>query len=296
MLTPSRLVRSVLKLGARRYPLMSGAASLANKNPFRWASRDEDLVPVQLRDGSTLFVHLNDYVGRTAYYFGDLDRKLTAVCKATLRPGDVMLDIGGNYGLVTMQAAKLVGPAGAVHVFEPQPDLAHLIERSASENGYKQIEIHNVGLSTEDKDLEMTVPRGNRGAASVSHDLNGRHLSVKMRSGSKFLQGAVGSRRPRLIKIDVEGHESEVLQGAIDWIKEVGPEVLIFEHNSQNSMWSLPGVQNLVELGYSFYGVPKARLRLSLTPIAVGAPTWPRFHDIVAIHPTSDWRPPAGFR
>jgi len=282
---PVRLLRSVAQGLSRLYPLYSGCGSIANSSPFRFLSSDEQLVETRLRDGSAIQVHLNDYVGRSLYFFGDLDPKLSWLCRAVLRPGDTVLDIGGNYGLITMQTARLVGANGRVHAFEPQPDLAELIGSSAKRNGYSQVTVHNLGLSSSDADVTMTIPLHNRGMASVNPDgLTGRTIAIHLKNGTSYLR-SLGLPKVRFIKVDVEGHEAEVFSGARAWLEEAQPETIVFENAEESqSFWEHPGVQVLAKLDYDFFGIPRVKLRMRLEPIPRDVPRAPHFHDVVAVH------------
>jgi len=284
--------RAGLRSAARGFFLLSGCGTLANTRPFSWAANEEAITPARLRDGSILYVHMNDYVGRAAYFFGDLDPKLSWICRSVLRPGDLMIDVGGNYGLITMLAAGLVGPSGEVHVFEPQEDLVSMIHDSCAANGYQNVRVHPYGLSDADAEVRMTIPPTNRGMATVARELRGHHTTVVLKQADRYLDHALGARRPRLVKIDVEGHEAQVLSGASSWLARVQPEVLVFEHNSDSALWDMPGIDTLCDHGYRFFGVPKVKLRMRVEPLVHGQATRPRFHDIVAVHPQSDWAPP----
>lgn len=286
MQTTSRaLLRVVLSKLLRLYPLLSGCGTLANMRLLAWSAGD-GLSIARLRDGSLLHVHLDDYVGRAAYLLGELDPKISAVCRAALRPGDTMLDVGANYGLVTMQAARLVGPTGFVHAFEPQPELAELIRQSAALNGFAHVTVHPVGLSDGNSDRTMCVPEKNRGMGTVSADLPGRRITVILKEASRYLSSTY-CRRPRLMKIDVEGHEAAVLFGAARWIATTKPEIILFEHNDPRA----PDVFDLLQShGYMIFGIPRAMLRMRLVRLAPGEHGFGPFHDFVAVHQTSSWR------
>lgn len=287
-----RVARGGLRACARGFFLLSGCGTLANTRPFAWAAAEGVITEATLRDGSLVYVHLNDYVGRAAYYFGDLDPKLSWICRSALRRGDLAIDIGGNYGLVAMLAAGLVGGRGSVHVFEPQRELARLIERSSQANGYAHVRVHPIGLSDVDDELTMIVPRDNRGMGTVARPLVGQETKVVLRQGERYLAQHLGTRRPRLVKIDVEGYEPQVFTGLANWIRQVAPEIFVFEHNGEASVWDMPGLASLREAGYRFFGIPKVKLRMQVVPLAIGQPTRPRFHDLIAVHPTCDWTPP----
>ena len=85
---------------------------------------------------------LDDFAGRAAYYVGDLDRKLTGIMRRIVRPGDRVLDIGANLGIVTLPMAMAVGERGAVHAFEPNPVMQEHLERSLRRNGLNNVRLH----------------------------------------------------------------------------------------------------------------------------------------------------------
>src|SRR5438067_1424811 len=120
----------VAQRACRLYPLFSGCGALANLPLLRRLAPPAGTVTTDLRDGSRIRVRPGDYIGRAVFFFGDLDPKLRWVFSRVLRPGDAALDIGANCGVMSLFAARLVGPAGQVHAFEPQPDLAALLRES----------------------------------------------------------------------------------------------------------------------------------------------------------------------
>jgi hypothetical protein len=97
---------------------------------------EKDPKIVRLKSGELLIIIPDDYVGRSVYYFGDLDPKLSWLCRKILRRGDTAIDIRANLGVVAVLMAGVAGSSGTVHAFEPQPDLASLIVRSAELNTF----------------------------------------------------------------------------------------------------------------------------------------------------------------
>ena len=63
---------------------------------------------------------------------------LTEALSAVLTKGAVAVDIGANLGYFTLLMAELVGPAGAVHAFEPNPAIADRLARSCDIDGYSE--------------------------------------------------------------------------------------------------------------------------------------------------------------
>jgi FkbM family methyltransferase len=66
------------------------------------------------------------------------------------------LDVGANFGLLSLVASDAVGPEGAVHAFELQPHLAAMLERSTRPNRFNQLCVHHVALS--DRDIAGPLP------------------------------------------------------------------------------------------------------------------------------------------
>nr|MBN1230031.1 FkbM family methyltransferase [Anaerolineae bacterium] len=133
-----------------------------------------------------------------------------------LRPGDVFIDIGANKGDFSLLAARLVGQNGQVLAFEPEPTNCHWVQKSITLNGYTNIALYTIALS--DKADMATLYIGEK---SGWHTLipGQRHrdkgtISVKTRTLDDCLreQGVLDS--VNVIKIDVEGAEMSVLQGA----------------------------------------------------------------------------------
>lgn len=284
-----KLLRGLAKGVSRCYPFYSGCGTIANSAFYRSLSDENQLVETRLRDGSRIQVHLNDYVGRSLYFFGDLDPKISWICKRILRRGDTVVDVGANYGLITLQCAALVGHEGRVHAFEPQPDLAALIRSSCQLNNFPQVTVHELGLSNADADLPMTVPEHNRGMATVNPDIPGRAITIHLKHAGAYLT-SIQKTPVRFMKIDVEGHEVEVFTGAKDWLESVRPEVIVFETEADSPVFeSHPGVKLLNSMNYAFFGIPRVRLLMKLIPIQQGGNSATGFHDIVAIQRTSSF-------
>jgi FkbM family methyltransferase len=279
-----RVLRVVTQRLSRLYPLYSGCGTLANSPFYRFLSSSAEVVETPLRDGSVIRVHLNDFIGRSLFFFGDLDPKISWLCRRVLRRGDTMLDVGANYGLIALQAARLVGAPGQVHAFEPQEDLADLFLSSCARNGYRQVTVHRLGLSDTDAVAPLRVPLHNRGRGSVNREsVSGRTLSIPLKNGSAYLRG-LALPKVRLVKVDVEGHEAAVFTGACAWLREAQPEVLVFENTEEAlPFWHRPPVRVLADLDYDFFGIPRVKFRMGLERIPAHAPAVPRFHDVVAV-------------
>ncbi|MBU8540743.1 FkbM family methyltransferase [Falsiroseomonas tokyonensis] len=262
--------RSMLQFLGHRYPLYSGCGTLANSAPWRsiMAGHDEEAVARVRGTRARLIVPVQDFIGAAVHSFGDLDPKVTWVVRRILRPGDTALDIGANLGLVAVAMADAVGPQGRVEAFEPQPRFAALARRSAALNGFRHLTIHDVALGRRDATVQLHIPRHNKGTASIARVEGAEDvIEVPQRAAGAML-ASLGLGPIRLLKIDVEGYEPEVLGGAEAYLRRNPPDAILFELNEYaGAFHDQPLVGQLASLGYRFAEIPKCLWRMRLRQV-----------------------------
>ena len=96
------LRQSAIASVTRYYPLFSGCGTIANSKLIDALSGDVTGKLWSKVPGGEVLADINDYVGRSAFFMGDLDRKITWICKQLVNNGDVVLDIGANIGMVSI--------------------------------------------------------------------------------------------------------------------------------------------------------------------------------------------------
>jgi FkbM family methyltransferase len=195
-------------------------------------------------------------------HFNTLDPLIERLPEFVSRSGSA-LDIGANEGMFTVALAKI---ATKVEAFEPQASLVEAILPYASRVD-SNVAIHNCALS--DRSGEMTlqiplVPRSNRreylarGLASLGtravkeyNEVVRTQVSVKRLDDFRF-------RNVSFIKIDVEGHESCVLAGALETIRACHPVMLIEIEERHLDQSSVADIIRTIELlgydGFFFIG------------------------------------------
>jgi FkbM family methyltransferase len=253
-----------------------------------WVCGDGAAV-AELRYGARAVVFINDYVGRAMYLWGEHDPRITSVLDAVLRPGDTVLDIGANFGVVGLFACKKVGEQGKVHLFEPQPAVAQFLRTSMLINGYRQAVIHECALSSRSGSAEMAIiDAGNLGMATlVSEDkqLAAERIRVRVENAGEFVR-TLECQQVSLIKIDVEGHEGVVLESMRDWMQEVKPGVVLFEcHVGKDGFWSENVVTLLSGMGYEFLAYDLRKYWSTQLYRVTKEMNKPAGHDFVAVRP-----------
>ena len=150
----------------------------------------------------------------------------------------VVLDIGANLGSFTLPLAK-ANPHLTFHAFEPQRIIYYQLCGNTLINGLDNVHCHNFGLSDERKRFDIELPdystEGNIGAFSIDKEVRENEYECQTKGKTEpmvvFPLDDGRHQKVRLIKIDVEGHEKQVLLGAINLIKKFSPTIQL-EYNS----------------------------------------------------------------
>lgn len=249
--------RLFLKALMRLFPFYRGGVRIAQSKLFKKLTSTDELLITRLRTGPYIMVNLNDYIGRSIYYWGDYDRKITYTCMRLLEKGDCFLDIGANVAEVGLSAARVVGPSGQVHVFEPQVQICDYIRKSVNRNQFTNLHIHEVALSDQDNECLMSVPHDNSGAGALSFGINdmARLIRVTTCQATKYLS-QLNLPQIKAIKMDVEDHEGTLLKGAYDFLDFNKPVAIIFEsHENRIPFFNRCEVKILTDLGYSIFQI-----------------------------------------
>ena len=247
-------------------------------------------LPAVVRSKSVMGVpvwhYRDDFIGRMILVWGDLDRRMTGLLKRTLRTGDVFIDAGANIGLYTGTAAKIVGDAGNVISFEPNPKVFELLQRNCAEWKWATIQIFNEGLSNRSGEARLIVPEGNFGDAALEGNAAGSGLveQVVLRTLDAQLPNLPSG--PVVLKIDVQGHEPEVLEGAVSLFDTGRVRSVIFECVPDPGVGFLARreVKFLLERGYRIFEVEPTWTGLLRMRQLQGAPRASGF-DFVALAP-----------
>jgi FkbM family methyltransferase len=219
-----------------RHHLMT-SAEFQDKNRDYAHTNDCTLVIKELEHGARLFVDLSDHVIGLNIVRGRYEVDEVRYVRGILKPGDTAIDAGAHIGFFTMQMAAMVGAGGVVHAFEPFDDNADLLERSIRENGFESRVVFQraaVGAVTGSATLTFPVETLNTGGAYLLRDGTPPLPGNRTKTVPVVALDDVKIRRPiRFIKMDVEGAEPLVIQGAARLLREDRPIVLSELHPTQ---------------------------------------------------------------
>ena len=177
-------------------------------------------IPVRVDSGGITFaVDANEpEFGRQIAEHGTWEPHLIEVLKRELGTGDVFVDVGANIGVMSFNAAAIVGPAGRVLAFEPMEDNILRFITGLAANKFANVKLFPFALSSE------------RSTFAIQGSSNG-YLMPK-EAGSKQALALRGDDilidEPRIdfVKIDIEGHEPYALDGLRETLKKHLPKIL----------------------------------------------------------------------
>lgn len=155
------------------------------------------------------------------------------IIRQYLKPNDVFIDIGANFGLHTVYAAKLVGEKGRVFAFEPVTKHLNLLQKNLSLSHVKnRVEIVSsaVSNSTESSLIFYLSPEEEIAVTASLKASNNNSKKTKVANIRLDDYWNSIDKEIKLIKIDVEGAELEVLKGAEKLLKKWKPKLLIEVH------------------------------------------------------------------
>ncbi len=172
------------------------------------------------------------------------------ILDSLLSTGDWAIDVGANIGHYTKRMSEIVGEHGRIIAFEPIGDTFSLLAANLQAFRYKNVSLLNAAASDQTGIAGMSIPHfenGMRNYYEASITTNGDGLqAMTLAIDSLCLPSAV-----RLVKIDAEGHELNVLRGMTQLLSRDKP-VLIIEVSSRE-------VDSFLEpLGYSRETLPNS--------------------------------------
>lgn len=196
---------------------------------------------------------------------GTYEKGILSFLQATLKKGDCFVDVGANIGVMSIFASQQVEIEGKILAYEAHPKTVELLKENIQLNQLANIQVYQYALgSTESSTKIYDNWQINRGGASlivkneqsVSYDIKVHCLD------SVFPENTI----PKVIKIDVEGFELEVIKGACSIIQKFHPILIIeLSENRKNVHASSTEIIDLVKsLGdYQIYKLKGGKERKS---------------------------------
>ncbi|MCU0517365.1 MAG: FkbM family methyltransferase [Oscillatoria sp. Prado101] len=195
-----------------------------------------------------MIYNANDiYIGRSLDLYGEYSEGEVELFKQILRPGDVAVDAGANIGAHTVYFAQAVGERGAVLAFEPQRIVFQTLCANIALNSITNTYCYSVALGSTPGSIRVPPLNysqlNNFGGLALGGYSAGEPVEVRTLDSFAL-------EKCRLIKIDVEGMELQVLQGAVKTVEKFKPALYV-ENDRQEKAAAL--IRYLDSIGYAMY-------------------------------------------
>ena len=206
-------------------------------------------VLVRGRHGLFLANENDIYVGRALIDYGEYSELEWRFLERYCAPGNVVVEIGANVGSHTVGMAKSVGAGGRLVAIEPQPFVFQTLCANLALNCLLNVDVFNCACGADEGTLAFKVvdysSPGNFGGVELrSPDTRPAGIEVPVRRLDSLLRPYT---RVDLLKIDVEGMEDAVLEGARETIARFRP-VLYLENDRIEKSQAL--IELVRALGY----------------------------------------------
>jgi FkbM family methyltransferase len=238
----------------RLLPPGSGKTYVANRILKRHPFPAGPLVSCRLRNGSLMNLNLTVEQEARTYLVGDWEPATVAFILSQ-RPR-VVFDVGANIGLVAIPLAQKL-PDCRVYAFEPHPANTLRLHENIELNGVSNVEVVPAAVSSFQGTLAM---------AESSPMMHNVRSTGKLRVPCIALDAFIGSGDfpVDIVKIDVEGHELEVLRGAKFLLRTQRPVVVCEVNNGLLKRMGTSAAEMrlfLSRLGYRECGLPPVGLQ-----------------------------------
>jgi FkbM family methyltransferase len=251
------VMTKTIAAGLRSLPHFRGLGRIASTvvPKTRFTHRDcESLV----LEGSRIRVWPRSHIGWHLYCHGTYEPTLRAVMRERIPQGGIVVEAGANIGWHTLLLSRLVGRDGRVHAFEPNPKTNAELERNLALNSASNVRVYSLGLSNRTAESAFVAPEISDASAGDGHlalplEKRGATCPVMTVNVVPLSEVAADFDRLDFLKIDVEGHEPEVLEGAMDVIARFRPVVafeVIPEFGDRGAGQIAESMNRLAQLGY----------------------------------------------
>jgi len=191
------------------------------------------------KNGPMIFPQNDAYIGRALDYYGEAHQLEIDFLEKLVSPGDSVIDIGANIGIITIPLAKKVGKEGYVLALEAQSMLFYTLCGNVALNNLTHVQCFNRAASDKTGSV-LYYPHfdfsrvGNFGGLKLVGLLNSKDAQGNVCSNpvTAIAIDELGISNPKLVKIDVEGMEPVVLNGMRKTIKRAKP--ILYVEFTQN--------------------------------------------------------------
>jgi FkbM family methyltransferase len=189
-------------------------------------------------DFNAVWLTYNNYLSHHIF-IGIFDEAEKSILKKIVRPDWIYCDIGANDGFYTLLFSKL-SPNGFVYSFEPSSRELKILNRHISINNCNNVKIFDLALSNEASAVDLYLYDKNTGINTLIPDERFTYSATEIVKTETLdsITAAYNLKKLDFFKIDVEGNELKVFEGASDTIEKFKPMILCEIWEAYQVTWS----------------------------------------------------------
>lgn len=234
---------------------------------FRKFSSHHGLVVAATAWGDALEFDPSKHIGSQIYLRGVFELHVCETLARLLDAGDEAFDVGANIGLMSSLMSKSVGPAGKVAAIEAHPEVFARLEANIRRWRRDNVRALHIAVSRSAGDLSIVDEGEGMNNEGVAHVVEGAAISSSQRVftvPSVTIDDMLDGRSLGAMKVDVEGHELAVFEGAASSLKRRSIRDIVFEAPISDQS---PVHRLLAGFGYHVFRLEQGFFRPQLVPI-----------------------------
>lgn len=192
--------------------------------------------------------------GRGVFVYGNTLEPELDMIPHLVGKGDTFIDIGCNTGIYSLNAARLVGPEGNVYSYDPNPEMTACLKHSAYLNSFNHIHVRTMCLSNGFRAEKFWMNSMKPHSFSLNKNSTTDSYFTVLTMTLDQMMEAEDFRKVSFIKIDAEGSEDEIINGAQKLIQRFRP-IIQMESLQKTpselqdySAYQLPGSCNILAI------------------------------------------------
>lgn len=248
----------------------------------------------ELENHIRLYLDPDDYV-QCMMFYDVYSREILNVLRHFVKPGDTVIDVGAHIGYFSLHLGALVTNLGRVYSFEPDQRARDALVKSVRASGMEWVEVLPLALAACGGSIDFYLAKGLGSSSAVKsiQQQDAARTVVSTASLDELIRTGRVKEDVRVIKIDVEGFEVEVIRGMQTLLRarrpimiiEVNKEMLEAKGESPSSLFGL-----LKSFNYSISALvkpPRGKYREGVQTISVKNQTQEGYYDVLCL-PTED--------
>jgi FkbM family methyltransferase len=203
----------------------------------------------ELPGGGRIFLHHRHDIGLVVLLTGSFERAEIELARAHARPGSTAIDVGANVGIFTVPLAIAVGTDGRVIAVEPSPENVEQLEHNIRLNDLGNVDVLPIALASAPGEvaLQLGADPAFHSTTTVVRSRDAAVSTVVRADTLDRVWNDAGRPDVSFLKIDTEGGELDVLDGARELLGACGTPILL-EAKEQERVRALDAL--LVALEY----------------------------------------------